>query len=614
MQITGASSIMDGDDNAEAYEDAVMLAYYTPQHVAKSPTQSFFSVRTSQDSLDTYHDAFSTLHVANFGSHMGLADDRPCLGEFDGINGTPETACLLSKGPVARVRHASCTNSLSNPPVPLGLPADLSYSTHSLRHSFRNGDSLPASISPHIGRTRFMQHYKRKNQLLPGVNYVPCVEEPSSNGTSEGTIKENGIDSSYSSPHQPSSVSQGCSASVLNQYSSKRDSLLHNHRKTGRSNTPVTRVNISANTTWKNNYVPCVEAERIFGLPSPGVIVVEEHLNTVGASTTASTTATSTVLMSSEVQLQPSHIPSKSNNTVLHTYTFGPVQRRSVGLQRVRDEFKLENLRLHHKAPHLFVSSQWQQHNRMSCLYLGYRLFWALYFLMWAIWAWVGSMGYDAPLSVKGNFLLYMTNWGIWILAVDTCLQAANIICHFHKMADEGDASYLSMPRSMEASWVLSNITGAIHIFITLAYWITVYPNRSDEKLNEIGFNTHVMPALYILLDVAVSATPRRLLHAYQPSLFLTVYTIFNLIYYLCGGVDYLGRSALYPVLDWTRPGMTIGIMGTVILVLIPILHSILCGLYAARVKVWRILKITRYIREEDEVVKVDYPTREQNV
>ena len=55
--------------------------------------------------------------------------------------------------------------------------------------------------------------------------------------------------------------------------------------------------------------------------------------------------------------------------------------------------------------------------------------------------------------------------------------------------------------------------------------------------LNEIGINTHVMPGVYILVDVAVSATPRRLAHAYQPMLFIGAYTLFNLVYYLCGGL-----------------------------------------------------------------------------
>lgn len=58
-----------------------------------------------------------------------------------------------------------------------------------------------------------------------------------------------------------------------------------------------------------------------------------------------------------------------------------------------------------------------------------------------------------------------------------------------------------------------------------------------DEKLTEIGINTHIMPLMYVLLDAIVSATPRRLLHAYQPALYMLAYTLFNLTYYLCGGL-----------------------------------------------------------------------------
>ncbi|KAK8407860.1 hypothetical protein O3P69_002418 [Scylla paramamosain] len=282
------------------------------------------------------------------------------------------------------------------------------------------------------------------------------------------------------------------------------------------------------------------------------------------------------------------------------------VQRRRAGLQRLREEFRLENLYLEHKVPHLFVSSQWQQHNRMSCLYLGYRLFWALYFSMWAVWAWVGSMGYDAPASLKVYFPTYLTNWSIWTLAVDTSLQAVNVILHLKKIADDGDVVYPSMTRLMKVSWVLSNIMGPVHLFVALGYWIVVFPNRSDESLNEIGINTHIMPALYILLDLAVSATPRRLVHVYQPIIFVFTYVFFNLIYYLCGGLDYLGRPALYPFMDWTQPGSTIGIMFVTIFGVIPFLHAVICLLYASRINMWRRLKISRYAREEDEMDQVD--------
>lgn len=42
-----------------------------------------------------------------------------------------------------------------------------------------------------------------------------------------------------------------------------------------------------------------------------------------------------------------------------------------------------------------------------------------------------------------------------------------------------GDVVYPSMPRLMKVSWVLSNIMGAMHLFVTLGYWIVVYPNRN---------------------------------------------------------------------------------------------------------------------------------------
>jgi len=295
-------------------------------------------------------------------------------------------------------------------------------------------------------------------------------------------------------------------------------------------------------------------------------------------------------------------------------YTFGPVQRRRVGLQRVKEEFRKENLNLEHKASHLFVSSQWQQHNRMSCMYLGYRLFWAMYFLMWTFWAFAGSFGYQAPLSMKAYHFMYMTNWGLWMLTFDVNLQAFNTIRHFKKMADDGDASYPRMPLLHKVSWAVSNITGTMHLFITLAYWITVYPNRSGEHLNEIGVNTHLIPGLYILMDVWVSATPRRLLHAYWPMLFVCCYLTFNFTYYLAGGLDYLGRPAIYPSMDWTKPGSTIPLMFVMVLVLMPLLHGVICTLYAARVKLWRILKISRYVREEDESEKVEATAQEQKV
>lgn len=533
MQILGTCE----EGSQDAGEDA-FTPFFTPQHSANSA----FALQNSQDSVDVYHDAFSTLQRVRLNSfgrcerkrHASLGTEPLEMQvEMEPVEDSTETTGMLPKSSAkGRVRHASCSTASYSCSSPYHI-GRLSFSTNSLKRK--------ADLS--LRRMGSLQRLGgRSNNTL---NYLPCVDR-------EPVIEE------HASP---------APEPVAKQTHPEKPAI-----------TPA----------WMRNYVPSVETERLFG-----------RLN-------GSTSQP-------EVQLRPGAIQ-QPEDTVVQMYTFRPVERRRVGLQRVRDEFKIENLRLQHSAPHLFVSSQWQQHSRMSCLYLGYRIFWALYFSMWAVWAWVGSMGYDADISMKAYFLLYMTNWGVWTLAIDTIIQAINVILHFKKISEDGDAAYPTMTKLMKVSWVLSNITGALHIFITCAYWITVYPNRNDEKLSEIGVNTHIMPGMYTLLDIAVSATPRRLLHAYQPSAFLTLYTLFNLIYFLCGGVDYQGRPALYPVLDWTHPGTTVSIMATVLLGLIPFLHAIICGLYAARVKAWRILRISRYVREEDETDQVEQAAQEQKV
>nr|XP_053634629.1 uncharacterized protein LOC128690076 isoform X3 [Cherax quadricarinatus] len=519
MHISGSCG-EGGGKGGEGMEDNV-TPFLTPQHLARTPAQSYFSILNSEDSLEVYHDAHTTpqrpLHnfvdkterkrhasVGTATRENGLAVEMNLVDSTKTKGLLPAQSGMVASG---RVRHASCnTASLANASLhnALGNPyhiGRLSLSTNSLKKKTdRDQPSKKIGSLQKIGE-------KGNYNWAPNMAYV------------EMNVCESG---------SKARVQDAASSLIVKDTPEKfsdRDSA-----------------------AWKRNYVQCVGVDRLLGRIDEGDGL---HLQ-------------------QEIHLHPEHVE-QPKDTVEKMYTFGPVERRRLALQRLQEEFRPENLRLHHKTPHFFVSSQWQDHN-MSCLYLGYRIFWALYFSMWAVWAWAGSMGYDADFSVKGYFVLYMTNWGIWTLAVDTTIQAINVVLHCKKISEE------------------------------------------DEKLNEIGVNTHIMPGLYILLDVAVSATPRRLLHAYQPSVFIFVYTFFNLAYYLCGGLDVKGRSALYPVIDWTRPGRTVGIMSSVILGLVPLLHAVLCALYAGRLKVWRSLKTSRYVREEDEMDQVEGSAQEQKV
>ncbi|XP_069944638.1 uncharacterized protein [Cherax quadricarinatus] len=435
MHISGSCG-EGGGKGGEGMEDNV-TPFLTPQHLARTPAQSYFSILNSEDSLEVYHDAHTTpqrpLHnfvdkterkrhasVGTATRENGLAVEMNLVDSTKTKGLLPAQSGMVASG---RVRHASCnTASLANASLhnALGNPyhiGRLSLSTNSLKKKTdRDQPSKKIGSLQKIGE-------KGNYNWAPNMAYV------------EMNVCESG---------SKARVQDAASSLIVKDTPEKfsdRDSA-----------------------AWKRNYVQCVGVDRLLGRIDEGDGL---HLQ-------------------QEIHLHPEHVE-QPKDTVEKMYTFGPVERRRLALQRLQEEFRPENLRLHHKTPHFFVSSQWQDHN-MSCLYLGYRIFWALYFSMWAVWAWAGSMGYDADFSVKGYFVLYMTNWGIWTLAVDTTIQAINVVLHCKKISEEGDATYPSMTRLMKVSWILSNITGALHIFITSAYWITVYPNRSGESQTTESF------------------------------------------------------------------------------------------------------------------------------
>lgn len=76
----------------------------------------------------------------------------------------------------------------------------------------------------------------------------------------------------------------------------------------------------------------------------------------------------------------------------------------------------------------------------------------------------------------------------------------------------------------------------------------------------------HAMNAVIMVLDVLIVAYPIRLLHVVQPVTVGLCYVIFSVIYYAAGGVDDVGNHYIYNVLDWSKPGTTVGVVAGVLL------------------------------------------------
>lgn len=437
------------------------------------------------------------------------------------------------------------------------------------------------------------------------IQYVPCVEierDPAfklsgatkdcdgspSKGVNytEFVLDKSGITDSS----KPSSPQEFCGEGP----SSRLEPAVHRRcedLRDGSPRSPASKTSscLSLNFAWRKSYVPF--RGMVDEIPSGRVVSSPDGFVPSGCSEEPLLQGLS------PCQADP---PASGEDKEVTMYTFD--KAGAGGTWSFREELALTNLRLTHPAPHLMVTAQWQQHNRMSCLYLGYRLFWALYFVMWSAWSLAGNMGYQAPWSLKVHYFTYLTNWSIWLLALDTSMQAANVLWHMCRMAEQGDARYPFTPKTFRLSWVLSNITFTVHLFITLAYWATVYPFRDDQTLTIIGVNTHMIPGLYVAADAFLSATPRRLLHGLHPMLYFLAYVMFNMLYYLLGGTDYLGRVAIYPFMDWSNPGQSLLVVSGVLLVLFPMLHLLHCGIYAVRVRMWRRYRLSRYVQEDGEL------------
>ena len=70
------------------------------------------------------------------------------------------------------------------------------------------------------------------------------------------------------------------------------------------------------------------------------------------------------------------------------------------------------------------------------------------------------------------------------------------------------------------------------------------------------------MNSLFVLFDLLITATPIRLLHFYQPMVYLAIYALFSVIFYLAGGMTASGSHYIYPVLNWGKVGPTLAFMG----------------------------------------------------
>ena len=140
------------------------------------------------------------------------------------------------------------------------------------------------------------------------------------------------------------------------------------------------------------------------------------------------------------------------------------------------------------------------------------------------------------------------------------------------------------LPLACKASWVIYDIAANIAFPVTVVYWSLVHV--PGLPYDSVTFNAHALNSVVIVLDTMLSCIRVKLLHIVYPIIFITIYLVFSLIYWACGGTDPDNKPYIYAALDYgghpVRAVITICLFVSVGNVMSQLL---LFGLY--RLRIW---------------------------
>jgi len=213
-----------------------------------------------------------------------------------------------------------------------------------------------------------------------------------------------------------------------------------------------------------------------------------------------------------------------------------------------------------------FCKSQWYCH---PLVFIAYRLIIFSYYFAWLVISGIREN--------SAEYFIYLTNIAFISLNISMLLQMISSIW-FH--VRKRDASVMSWP--LKVSWYFYNISFVMALIVSAIYWGALYPEVGWANDVDLDVNTHVMNALYVLLDIFIVAIPIRILHFFHTLPIAAAYLTMSVIYNFHTG------KAIYPILDWKNNPQEASIYAcAVVFAVIPLLHFVLYGLYRARMMLY---------------------------
>ena len=116
------------------------------------------------------------------------------------------------------------------------------------------------------------------------------------------------------------------------------------------------------------------------------------------------------------------------------------------------------------------------------------------------------------------------------------------------------------------------------------------YPNAGSA----LNISTHVINAVYVILNVSVTGMPIRLLHFWHPVIYGIIYSFFSLFYHLGNGLNHHGNPYIYKPINWNNAGQAVGYCLAITFVGIPVVHFVLFGVHFVKVYISRSSRLWR--------------------
>ena len=134
-----------------------------------------------------------------------------------------------------------------------------------------------------------------------------------------------------------------------------------------------------------------------------------------------------------------------------------------------------------------------------------------------------------------------------------------------------------------QALWVIYNIAVVAAVLVTITFWSLIYASFGGGR-SPISVIFHAVNSVVMVADTMLSSIPVRLFHFVYPMLYSITYISFTVIYWACGGISSHGNTYIYPQTDYSRPVFSAISLACLVLIALPLCHSLVFGLYCLRV------------------------------